>query len=179
MAEFTLVIDHDKCTGCGVCEMVCAMHSGHGFNPQKARIRVIALEGETALSYLPVTCMQCEKPPCEAICPTGAISSDPVTGAKVINKEKCIGCSGCVYACPFGAIVLDRSEKIPFVCDHCGGDPLCAQWCPQGAIEYIKSDSASIRLKRERADKFIGNIDPQFIDAKKDPYVRLIDSLNK
>jgi len=150
MSEFSLVINYDKCTGCAVCEMVCAMHFGHGFNPQKARIRVVALEGETALSYLPVTCMQCEKPPCEAICPT-----------------------------PFGAIVLDRSEKIPFVCDKCGGDPLCAQWCPQGAIEYIKSDSASIRLKRDRADKFIENIDPQFLDAKKDQYVRLLDSLNK
>ncbi len=135
MAEFTLVIDHDKCTGCGVCEMVCAMHSGHGFNPQKARIRVIALEGETALSYLPVTCMQCEKPPCEAICPTGAISGNLENRKKAeIDEETCIGCTLCAKVCPVDAIEGELKKLHKVDIEKCIGCGACVEKCPKDAI---------------------------------------------
>ena len=46
-----------------------------------------------------------------AIGPAGAISTNLTTGARHVDKEKCIGCSACVCVCPFGVAVLDRSLK--------------------------------------------------------------------
>jgi len=155
MADYELVVNYDKCTGCCLCEVACSMPLGSEVNPQRSMIRIVKLEGEATASYIPVKCVQCEKPICEAICPTGAISSDPTTGAKLVDKEKCIGCSACVYACPFGAIVLDRSVGTCFVCDLCDGTPLCVRLCPFGALQYIRSDEVSIRLKRARMDKLL------------------------
>jgi len=84
-----------------------------------------------------------------------AISTNPTTGARQVDKEKCIGCSACVYACPFGAALLDRSVGNVFICDLCDGDPLCARLCPFGALQYIRSDEVSAKLKRARADKLL------------------------
>ena len=153
MAQYEAIINYDKCTGCRICEVVCSMHRRGSSNPQKSLIRIVKMEGEATVTSIPVKCMQCEKAICEAICPTAAISSNPVTGAKSIDKEKCIGCSACVYACPFGAAILDRSVGSAFICDLCDGDPLCVRFCPWDAIQYVRSDEVSIRLKRARTDK--------------------------
>jgi len=99
--------------------------------------------------------MRCENAPCLAVCPVGAISTHPETGAKEIDTEKCIGCSACVYVCPFGAAILDRSAGNALICDLCEGDPLCAKLCPFEAIQYIRGDEVSAKLKRARANKLI------------------------
>ena len=124
-------------------------------NPESSLIRIVKIEEEATVTSIPVKCMQCEKAICEAICPTGAISSNPTTGAKLVDKEKCIGCSACVYACPFGAPILDRTVGSTFICDLCDGDPRCVRFCPWDAIQYVKSDEVSIRLKRARTDKLL------------------------
>ncbi len=155
MAEYELVVNYDRCTGCRICEIACSMRLGGAANPQKSMVRIVKLEGEADVTSIPVKCVQCEKPPCEAICPTSAISSSPATGARLIAREKCIGCSACVYVCPFGAAVVDRSMGAAVICDLCDGDPLCVRMCPFGALEYIRSDDISIRLKRARAEKLL------------------------
>jgi len=160
MAECELVVNHDKCTGCRICEVACSMHHGWGASPQKSMISIVALEGETTVVYVPVKCMQCEKPPCEAVCPTGAISSDLTTGAKLIDVQKCIGCSACAYVCPFGAAVVDRTTGAAHICDLCDGDPFCARLCSSGALRYIATDEVSIRRKRERTDRLLDYLDP-------------------
>jgi len=49
-----------------------------------------------------------------------------------VNKEECIGCSACVSACPFGAIVMEDSKAvITDACTVCGA---CVDACPVGAI---------------------------------------------
>jgi Fe-S-cluster-containing hydrogenase component 2 len=73
----------------------------------------------------------------------------------LIDSEKCIGCNACVFICPFGAIIVDRSARIATVCDMCDGDPLCVKFCPWGALEYVKCDDVSIRVKRNRAEKLL------------------------
>ena len=157
MADYELVVNYDKCTGCRLCETVCSMcHEPKSeVNPQKSRIRIVKLEGEADVTSIPVKCAQCEKAPCEAICPIGAISTDLTTGARHVDKEKCIGCSACVYVCLFGTAVLDRSLKKFVICDLCDGDPKCVRFCPWDALQYIRSDDVSIKLKRARADKLL------------------------
>ena len=38
-----------------------------------------------------------------------------------------------------------RAEK----CDLCGGDPLCAQFCPRGALRFGEAEAPEVR-KREK-----------------------------
>lgn len=155
MVEYELVVDYSTCTGCRLCETACSLRGSSEINPQKSKIRIVKLEGEADLTCIPVRCMQCEDPPCEAVCPSNAISTNATTGARLIDKDRCIGCSSCVYVCPFGAITLDRSQGSTFVCDLCDGDPLCVRLCPFEALQYIRSDEISIQLKRSRAGKLL------------------------
>ena len=155
MADYELVLNYDKCTGCRICETACSMRHGLGANPEKAMVHIVKLEGEADVVSIPVKCMRCEDAPCEVICPVGAISTNSTTGARQVDKEKCIGCSACVYVCPFGAAILDRSVGNALICDLCDGDPLCAKLCPFGALQYIRSDEVSAKLKRARANKLI------------------------
>ena len=161
MAEYELVVNYDKCTGCRICEIACSMHNiGLGVNPQRSKIRIVKLEEEADTISIPVKCMQCEKPICEAICPTGAIFSNPATGARLVDTAKCTGCSACVYACPFGVAVLDRSVGAACICDLCDGAPLCARMCPFEALQYVRSDEVNIRLRRARIDKLLDFLKP-------------------
>jgi Fe-S-cluster-containing dehydrogenase component len=158
MAEYELVINYKKCTGCRICEQVCAIRNSLVANPEKARIRIVNLKEQANVVSIPVRCLQCEEPICETVCPTRAISTDSPTGARMVNTKKCMGCRTCVYTCPFGAAAFDRSAGTVFMCNLCEGDPLCARWCPFGALEYIRSDEASIRLKKDAAIKLLDSL---------------------
>ncbi len=52
--------------------------------------------------YLPMQCMQCEKPPCVKVCPIRTTYRDP-DGIVVIDYNWCIGCRMCIGACPYWA----------------------------------------------------------------------------
>jgi carbon-monoxide dehydrogenase iron sulfur subunit len=148
MTDRVIAIDYTKCTGCRICEMACTIKNLGEINPVKSRIRVVRIETEgSALSY-PVMCMKCIEAFCIAVCPMGAISEDPKTGARVIDEGKCIACSACVYACPFGAIAVDRQLGVAFNCNLCDGEPTCVQFCPRDAILYLDRDEVGIRLRR-------------------------------
>lgn len=153
--ERVLVIDPAKCNGCRICEVMCSLSHEQECNPEKSRIRVITSEEEGNLIDIPINCLQCVDAPCQAICPTDAIYASPDTGAKLTNPDKCIGCSACVYACPFGATYVDRNKGIAFRCDLCDGDPLCAKFCPTGCLQFLEPEEVSIRLKRSHIEEFL------------------------
>ena len=155
MSEHEMLIYYDKCTGCRICELACSIRHGRSVNPRKARIHIVKLESEDDVVSVPVKCMQCEDAPCKNICPVGVISDNPETGARQIDAEKCIGCSACVYACPFGAIVLDREEGNSVVCDLCDGDPLCAKLCPLDALQYVRADDVGAKLTRAKTGRLL------------------------
>jgi Fe-S-cluster-containing hydrogenase component 2 len=124
-------------------------------NPERSRIRAIKSEENGQVQFIPSTCMQCETAMCELVCPVNAISSDPKTGAKIISEKKCIGCSACSYACPFGACFVDRKLGKSIVCNQCDGDPTCVKVCPSGALEYVHADQVNISLKRAAAQRVL------------------------
>jgi len=73
----------------------------------------------------PLRCMWCHNPEGQEFSPQIAF-----------NDSRCIGCKGCVDACPQGAIIItaDGSRTDRGKCQNCGK---CADMCPTGARELI------------------------------------------
>lgn len=145
-----ITIDAEKCSGCQMCEVACSLRNMKECNPERSRIRVIKEEADGQLEFVPITCMQCETAMCELVCPMQAITRHPETGARVIDEKKCIGCSSCAYACPFGACFVDRRLGKSVVCTQCDGDPTCVKVCPSGALRYEEADKVNMALKRAK-----------------------------
>lgn len=145
--ERILVVDHEKCTGCRLCEMVCSVkHTGMS-NPSRSRIHVIKwpMEG----FELPMLCQQCEEAPCIAVCPKDALSRDPALGRVTLNYDLCIGCKMCVIACPFGGMGIDTVARQVIKCDLCDGDPACVRFCDPGALQFVPASSVNLVKKRD------------------------------
>jgi carbon-monoxide dehydrogenase iron sulfur subunit len=143
--ENLLLITPDRCIGCGTCELACSIGHEGEFRPAFSRITVHRFEGGV---NIPMTCLQCDKPACVAACPTGALEKDTTTGLVNVVSSRCIGCRMCVMACPFGNVTYSMEAKQPLKCDHCGGKPMCAEFCPTTAIEYLPADTATIQRKK-------------------------------
>ena len=145
--EKILVVDHEKCTGCRLCEMVCSVkHTGMS-NPTRSRIHVIKWQWEGF--ELPMLCQQCEDAPCIAVCPKDALSRDPTMGRVTLNYDLCIGCKMCVIACPFGGMGVDTVARQVIKCDLCDGDPTCVRFCDSGALQFIPASSVNLVKKRD------------------------------
>jgi formate dehydrogenase iron-sulfur subunit len=120
-------IDENRCIECQSCVVACK--EGHELPVGVNRRRVVTVnEGipnkEISVS---VACWHCEDAPCAKICPVDCfyIRAD---GVVLHDKSKCIGCSYCLYACPFGAPQFAKQE--PFgvkgkmdKCTFCAGGP--------------------------------------------------------
>jgi len=127
----------DKCTGCMQCELACSWVQTGTFQPARSVIRVNIFD-ELA-SYSPYTCFQCHEAWCMTACPVNAIAINPVTGAKVVLDDVCVGCALCTIACPFGTVFYNPDTHKAFKCNLCDGDPACAKACPTGAIEWAEA----------------------------------------
>jgi carbon-monoxide dehydrogenase iron sulfur subunit len=138
------------CCRCRMCELICAFHHHQVGNPRRGRIQVMALgRGED----IPVTCQNCEDPPCLKICPTGTLHRPDPEGMVQVREERCIGCAMCVNACPVGAITLDPVSGLASKCDLCEGDPQCVQYCPAKVLKLTDAGQLARHRMREYAGK--------------------------
>ena len=131
------------CSGCGLCEIACALHHDRVCQPASARLYIE--KDHLNLRFLPHVCAQCRHPACQEACPLEAVRIDERTGARYIDPERCNGCGECAVACPLmpGAEVLKKrliSGRVVYVkCDLCRGrenGPVCVEICPRDAITY-------------------------------------------
>ena len=125
----------ELCSGCHLCELVCAIEHFGANNPKKAAIRVMVTYPEP-VARMPIVCGQCQYPHCANACPVGALV--PTDGTVRLDKDTCVSCMRCVDACPFGAIYVHEDESFPIKCDMCGGDPCCVAECPKGALRLVE-----------------------------------------
>ncbi len=132
-----LIVDADKCTGCGSCVLACSLAKEGSFSLSLSRIRIF--RNEEVAEFVPKVCVQCQDAPCIAACPVDALSRNADTGAINLDRDACIGCRQCVAACPYGGVQFDPIRNIPLICDLCGGSPACVEACqlPQ-AIRYAQ-----------------------------------------
>jgi len=142
-----ILVREDLCSGCRACEVACvARHDGR-FGTATARMRVTKIE-PLGVDH-PRVCRLCQRAPCVAACPTGALYKDEATGAVLLRPDDCFGCSACVDACPFGMAALHPQTGLALICDLCGGDPACVKRCATGAIVYADAGTGA-RAKREK-----------------------------
>lgn len=142
-----LCFDPAACTGCGICELMCALHCEGTGGPAAARLRIRgdALSAE----YQIHVCRQCLAPSCYAACPDQgqAIRINPETGITWIDEAACRGCRECMQACPLTppAVGFNEEKRKAFKCDLCEpetGRPICVSYCPSGAlsIKHLQKD---------------------------------------
>ena len=139
-----LAVIPELCSGCRMCELICAIEHFGVNNPKKSAIRVLVTYPHPVLR-MPIVCSQCKIPACAEACPVDALKkSDSVVE---LDKELCISCMKCVEACPFGAMYAHSDVDHPIKCDMCGGNPRCVEKCPKGAI-YLIPEQALGESKR-------------------------------
>ena len=160
-----MVIDLKRCFGCYGCQVSCKAE--HATPPGVFFARVVKRESGTYPNvrkvFLPMLCMHCETPPCEAVCPTGATFKRP-DGIVDIDREICVGCRYCMQACPYEARYFHAKERFYFgaqgpteyealgyaqhptgvvmKCNFCahrlerGEEPSCVMTCPTNARTF-------------------------------------------
>lgn len=145
LARGVLVADKSLCSGCRVCEIVCANYNSQGRNsPSLSRL---ILEKEVmGGDYQPKVCHQCADPPCLKACPVTALVVEKPRGtyARLIDERACIGCRKCSEACerhfrparPRFDALRHRSIK----CHLCFGEPQCVKYCPLGVLRVERSE---------------------------------------
>jgi Fe-S-cluster-containing hydrogenase component 2 len=147
-----LVVDPDRCIGCGLCEMACSFKHTNEFSQTRSRIK--AFRWEKTCDAVPLVCSQCQDAPCISVCGvSGAITRNPETGAVVFNHDLCIGCRLCMFNCPYGAIDFDAAIGQLIKCDLCDGDPMCVKYCSVKAITYAQPVASGELLKEVEASK--------------------------
>ncbi len=118
--KFGMVIDLDKCTGCGACMVACMAENNVPFKENETNkldsitwMRVYKLTNNkpfpmTEVCYLPRPCQHCEglhtgHSPCVSVCPATATDYDMETGIVSQIYTRCFGCRYCMGACPYHA----------------------------------------------------------------------------
>ena len=87
------------------------------------------------------------------VCPADAIKVGEDGIVRSALKPRCIGCSNCVLACPFGIPKVIPEYEQMMKCDMCydrtsvGKRPMCATVCPSQALSYVRSEDLNRREK--------------------------------
>lgn len=148
----SIFVDIPRCIDCRACEIACARE--HGGIPL---ISIVVIEEEVPVPIsVPMSCRQCEKAPCIAVCtPKALIRSKK--GAIIVDPAKCNSCRLCIMACPQKAIQIDLIRKIVSMCDLClartegGRAPACVSTCPTKALIYDDFDHLVQQFKEKAA----------------------------
>ena len=152
-AEMEFFVDPHRCIGCQACAHACSeceTHKGHSM------IHIDYIERSTSVQTVPTICMHCHSPTCADVCPADAIKRSGDGRVMTARKPRCIACSNCVLACPFGVPKMMSEFDLMMKCDMCydrtstGRKPMCASVCPSGALYYGPREEVEAMRKRSR-----------------------------
>jgi menaquinone reductase, iron-sulfur cluster-binding subunit len=122
-ARYGMVIDLDRCNGCGGCAAACAVENNVPPAAPKATdrtgltwMRIYRAENgrsfpENRTAFFPISCQHCgAHTPCVSVCPQNAVDINPETGVVSQIPPRCLGCRYCMTACPFHARYFNWSD---------------------------------------------------------------------
>lgn len=143
---WAMIVDVDKCIGCGTCVQACKAENDVPREPGCFRTwveryqvdpsdlehpRVDAPNGaydgfpdidgpieRTKIFFVPKLCNHCAHSPCTQVCPVGATFDGP-DGVVLVDTARCLGCRYCVQACPYGCRYIDPRTHTVDKCSLC------------------------------------------------------------
>ena len=106
-----MIVDLDRCIGCGACAVACFAENNIGMVGEKQILagremawlrieRYLDPEDERKIIFLPMMCQHCDNAPCESVCPVYA----PHHNKEGLNNQiynRCIGTRFCAQNCPY------------------------------------------------------------------------------
>ncbi|WP_419841321.1 4Fe-4S dicluster domain-containing protein [Candidatus Poriferisodalis sp.] len=147
MTRLGFLLDSGACIGCHACTVACK--SEHDVPLGVNRTWVNYLETgtfpQTERHFTVMRCNHCDDAPCIAICPTGALFRAS-NGVVDFDDSRCIGCKGCMNACPYDALYISPATGTAHKCNFCqhrlavGLEPSCVSVCPTRAITVVDHD---------------------------------------
>jgi len=154
----TIYIDTKKCMNCRACETACKVENELPAGPRYIMVSEVELtvDGIDKCEFMPLSCMHCGDPACMKACPVGAISKREKDGIVLVDKNKCIGCHQCLWACEFGAPQFGEDNKME-KCNLCylrldmGLPTACEAACQAEAIMVGTMDQISRKLRERYA----------------------------
>jgi Fe-S-cluster-containing dehydrogenase component len=140
-----LVIDFDStlCSGCMACVVACLDQNDQ--HADGVAFRTVSRQEQgpypATVVFHSTACMNCRKPSCLPVCPSGALFRHADDGVVDVDRSLCIGCLSCAEACPFDAPKLAGDGKMA-KCELCrvrvgqGLEPACVHTCTTGALTF-------------------------------------------
>jgi Fe-S-cluster-containing dehydrogenase component len=206
---YAMGIQVDECIGCSRCVIACKVENDVPREPLYFRTwveRYIIRKDESTVVqsnkggagelsqdidekdvlrsfFVPKLCNHCENPPCAQVCPVGAtFKSDD--GIVLIDGNRCIGCSYCVQACPYGARYMHPETHTADKCTLCYHRikrdllPACVEVCPTQARVFGDLESGASLLVRLKRMKKIHVLKPSLNTEPKVFYTDLDGEVN-
>ncbi len=139
--NFGFVIDNRSCIGCHACSTACKSENEVPLGVYRTWVKTteVGQFPDTRRHFQVTRCNHCSNPPCVSICPTSAMYQRD-DGIVDFDHRSCIGCKGCLQACPYDAIYIDPESGTAAKCNYCshrtdlGLEPSCVVVCPEHAI---------------------------------------------
>lgn len=125
--KWGMLVDLDKCTGCGACTVACRAENNLPPEADAANklrtndwMNIYELSNEKPfpdheVAYLPRPCMQCGHPSCSTVCPVVATTKDEEGGIVSQVYPRCIGCRYCMAGCPYGSRSFNFKDPRPHI----------------------------------------------------------------
>jgi Fe-S-cluster-containing dehydrogenase component len=157
MDGYRFYIDPSRCIGCRACVAACAECDSH---KGMSMIHVDYIDRKNSIATVPMVCMHCEEPTCAMVCPADAIKRGEDGIVRSALKARCIACSNCVLACPFGVPKVHIDLELMMKCDMCYDRtsvdlrPMCATVCPSQALSYIPASKIAADRREQPVSNF-------------------------
>lgn len=109
MTQYAMIIDLQKCVGCGACALACKTENNTALRKNGQTHNwadyIHETKGKfphTSYRTLPVLCNHCTNAPCIEACPVEPKAMYKTKdGITMRNEDRCIGCRECQAACPY------------------------------------------------------------------------------